>query len=109
MKADVPTTSSSQIGVPCGKQGCVIFYKGDQCMFCKPASEILEETLTQFGLSKHSVFEIDIGKDEDLAREAGIIGLPTIEICDEMIMGLPDEGSIRDAIVNAFMRDCFCE
>ena len=109
MKADGSSTSSSRTGVPCGKQGCVVFYKGEHCMFCKPASAVLKEALEQFGLSENTVFEINIGEDEYLAREAGIVGLPTIEICDEMIMGLPDEGSIRDALVSAVMHDCFCE
>ncbi|MHA1905878.1 MAG: thioredoxin domain-containing protein [Candidatus Thorarchaeota archaeon] len=109
MKADVSLTSSPKTGVSCGKQGCVVFYKGEHCMFCKPANEILKEALAQFGLSEQSVFEIDIGEDESVAREAGIVGIPTIKICNEVIMGLPDEGSIRDAIVSAVMRDCFCE
>jgi hypothetical protein len=109
MKTEAPTTSAPEIGVSCGKQGCVVFYKGEHCMFCKPASEMLKESLEQFGLTENSVCEIDIGEHEDLAREAGIVGLPTIEICNEVIMGLPDEGSIRDAIVNAVMRECFCE
>jgi len=109
MKADVPATPIPKMEVPCGKQGCVVFYKGEHCMFCQPASEILKESLLQFGLKESSVCEIDIGEHEDVAREAGIVGLPTIEICGEVIMGLPDEGSIRDAIVNAIMQDCFCE
>ncbi len=109
MKADAPATSTPLVGVPCGKQGCVVFYKGEHCMFCRPASAVLKEALEQFGLSENTVFEIDIGEDEDLAREAGIVGLPTIEICNEIIMGVPDEGSIRDALVNAVMQECFCE
>ena len=109
MKADVPATSTPQVGVACGKQGCVVFYKGENCMFCRPANEILNEALEQFGLTGNSVFKIDIGEDENSAREAGIVGLPTIEICNEIIMGIPEEGSVRDALVNAMMHDCFSE
>jgi len=78
-------------------------------MFCKPANEVLKEALLQFGLTEGSVFEVDVGEDDSLAREVGVVGLPTLKICEETLLGIPDEGSIRDALVTAMMRGCFCE
>lgn len=109
MRVDAITTPNTECKVACGKESCIIFYKGDHCMFCEPTNEVLKESLLQFGLSESSVFKIDVGEYENVARDAGVVGLPTIKICDEVLIGLPDEGSIRDALVNAMMRDCFCE
>ena len=35
--------------------------------------------------------------------------LPTIKICDARITGLPDEQTLKDAVLRAIMKDCFCE
>ncbi|MFW9907394.1 MAG: thioredoxin domain-containing protein [Candidatus Thorarchaeota archaeon] len=109
MRVDVPISATSEVKTPCGKQGCVVFYKGEHCLFCRPANEILKESLQQFGVPDNVICEIDVEEEEDIARERGIVGLPTIEICEETILGMPDEGSIRDALVRAIMQDCFCE
>lgn len=109
MRVDAIVTPNTQCKVACGRERCIIFYKGEHCMFCKPTDKVLKETLLQFGLTEASIFEIDVGEDDNLARDAGVVGLPTIKICEETLLGVPDEGSIRDALVTAMMRECFCE
>ncbi len=109
MRVDAIVTQNTDCKVACGRESCIIFYKGEHCMFCKPTNEVLKEALLQFGLTETSILEIDVGEDESLARDAGVVGLPTIKICNETLLGLPDEGSIRDAIVNAMMQECFSE
>ncbi|MFW9921449.1 MAG: hypothetical protein ACFFED_17755 [Candidatus Thorarchaeota archaeon] len=109
MKAKLPAECPSDLQVACGKRGCIIFYKGEHCIFCSPADEILRDVLKQFGVSEDMIHEVDFGIDDTSAADEGIVALPTIEICNECIVGLPREGSVRDAIVKAIMHDCFCE
>jgi hypothetical protein len=109
VKLDMIGVSANSCKAVCGKKGCVVFYRGDHCIFCQPAKEILYDALKEFGLADTAVYEIDIAEDEKGVQEAGIVGLPTIEICEESFMGLPEDGSLRDALIRALMKDCFCE
>ncbi len=109
MKAEVQADFTTECQVACGKKSCVVLYKGEHCLFCTPADKMLREELQQFRVPESAIREIDVGLDDSFADEVGIVALPTIEICDEFIVGLPQEGSIRDAIVRAAMKECFCE
>ncbi len=109
MRVEVPTEHSLDYQVACGRKGCVVFYKGDHCLFCLPADEILRDTLKQFGVSESIIHEVDISIDDNVAMHEGIVALPTIEICSECLVGIPQEGAIRDAVVKALMRECFCD
>ena len=109
MKAESPTVHSGKYQVACGKRRCVVFYKGSHCAFCAPANEILRDALRQFGISEEVIHEVDVGTNDEIARDEGIVALPTIEICSECLVGLPQEGSIRDAMVKALMQECFTD
>ncbi len=109
MRAESPTVHLNEYQVACGKKRCIVFYKGSHCLFCIPANEILKDVLIQFGVSDNAIHEIDIGQDDEIGREEGIVALPTIEICNECIVGLPEEGIVRDAMVKALMQECFSD
>ncbi len=109
MKSSALATTALNSKQGCDQSSCITFYRSDYCFFCDAAHEILSDTLTQFGMSKKSVMEIDVGQNEESVYEEEILGLPTIAICHEKILGLPDEGTIRDALMKALMRDCFHE
>jgi len=110
MKAEIKSMSDVQTTTPCGKCSCVIMYKAEQCVFCDPAAEILEKTLSSFGVPASAIVEVDVESDDDCGCGTDDISmLPTIKICDAMITGLPDEGMLNDAVIRAVMKDCFCE
>ena len=109
MRAESPIAHSNEYQVTCGRRSCIVFYKGNHCAFCVPAEEILKDALRQFGVSEAAIHEVDIGVNDEIAREEGIVALPTIEICNECLVGLPQEGSVRDAMVKALMQDCFTD
>ena len=110
MKAEVKSVSDVQTATPCGKCSCVIMYKTEQCVFCDPAAEILEEALSSFGVPASAIIEVDVESDDDCGCGTNDISmLPTIKICDSTITGLPDEGMLNDAVIRAVMKDCFCE
>jgi len=110
MKAEVETVSDVQNATPCGKCSCVIMYKTEQCVFCDPASEILEGALSDFGVPSSAIIEVDVESDDDCGCGTEDVSmLPTIKICDARITGLPDEQTLKDAVLRAIMKDCFCE
>ncbi|MFW9808522.1 MAG: hypothetical protein ACFFE6_03985 [Candidatus Thorarchaeota archaeon] len=110
MKAEAIPTSSTEMKTPCGRCGCIIFYKGELCIFCEAATEMLADALMGFGVSSSAICEIDVDSEEECGCGTDDIAmLPTIRICDMKLTGLPDEQSMNDAVMRAIMRDCFCE
>jgi hypothetical protein len=90
----------------CDKPGCIIFYKGEQCIFCDAAKEILNEALSLYGISWSTVHEVEI---DNMSAEftMDVVGVPSIRICSNLITGLPDEHLIGTAIIHAIMTGCF--
>lgn len=77
-------------------------------MFCDAAEEILIEALTNFGVSKTAIREVDVeAADNCGCRTDDVTMLPTIKVCDQHITGLPEEQSMQDAVMQAIMKDCF--
>jgi hypothetical protein len=94
----------------CGKSSCIVLYKGDGCVFCDAAWEILDSIVREFNISSKYVEKVDVGvMAETEARPFNKMGLPAIEICHEIIFGLPDVDMVRSAIVNAILKGCFSE
>lgn len=85
-------------------------YKGDLCIFCDAAIEMIQDALSNFGVSGSAVRAVDVESDD--ACDCGtddVLALPTIKICDVMLTGLPDEQIVNDAVIRAVMKECFCE
>lgn len=85
-------------------------YTSEFCVFCDAAEEILTEALTDFGVSKTAIREVDVD-DADACgcRTDDVTMLPTIKVCNQHLTGLPEEQSMKDAVMQAIMKDCFCE
>lgn len=110
MKAEIESASKVQTTTPCGKCSCVIVYKGEHCIFCDPATKILEAALSNFGVPSSAIIQVDTESGDDCGCGTEDVSmLPTIKICDTTITGLPDEQSLNDAVIRAIMKDCFCE
>ncbi|MGY5875991.1 MAG: hypothetical protein RTU30_09610 [Candidatus Thorarchaeota archaeon] len=108
--SEIKTTNSqddTQV-CECSEQCCVTFYSGESCYFCEPAKGMLRDLLSQFDVSFSCVNQIDIDKVDNITEMEHIFALPTIKICGQTLVGLPNEGTLRDAVVVALMNDCFC-
>ncbi|MFW9886980.1 MAG: hypothetical protein ACFFER_02285 [Candidatus Thorarchaeota archaeon] len=106
----IPTTKNS-MKTSCGRCGCIIVYTGKLCLFCDAAKEIIEEAITNYGVSDDVICQInvDAGEGEGCGCEDVVTSLPTIRICEVVLEGLPDEDQVTDAVLRALMMDCFCE
>lgn len=103
------TTTTHQTKTRCGRAGCIVLYKGENCIFCDAALEILNSIVSEFGLPESSVCALDAEEcwDDLSPGYVGPIGLPTIRICQEILIGLPDPDCARGAIMHAALRTCF--
>ena len=85
-------------------------YTSEFCVFCDAAAEILFEALTDFGVPRTAIREVDVETGDDCGCGTDdVTMLPTIKVCDKHITGLPEEQSMKDAVMQAIMKDCFCE
>ena len=109
MKSDSALLKHDCQETSCGKTGCIMLYTGEHCFFCGMAHEVLESAVEMYGLASTTIHEVDMDNDENREREPDVTGLPTIKICDEIIQGLPQEQEVKDAVMRALMKDCFCE
>ena len=110
MKSEAIPVSDTETKPPCGQCSCIIMYTSEFCVFCDAAEEILTEALTDFGVSKSAIREVDVETEEECGcRTDDVTMLPTIKVCDKQITGLPEEQSMKDAVMQAIMKDCFCE
>lgn len=111
MKAEVEHISEPRaVNTPCGKCSCIIMYKGDLCIFCDAAIEMIQDALSNYGVSSSAIRSVDV--ESDVACDCNtddVLALPTIKICDVMLTGLPDEQIVNDAVIRAIMKECFCE
>ena len=100
-------TSNIIDGGVCSEQSAFIqLYKGRNCIFCEAAKEILYETLDLFGLTRDVVREIDIDDSGEYST-SDVVVLPSIKICTEVFVGLPDKHNIGTAIARACVMGCY--
>ncbi len=110
MKAEAIPMSGTETKTECGQCSCIVLYTSKFCVFCDAAEEILGEALSNFGVPKTVIREVDVETEEECGcRTDDVTMLPTIKVCNEQLTGLPDEQSMRDAVMQAIMKDCFCE
>jgi glutaredoxin len=102
-----PLYDFGECKTPCGRAGCITLYTGDGCFFCDMAWEILKEVVSDFSLPYDAIALVDTERVDPAI--AGPLGLPTIQICGEVIVGIPDIDQIRGALMHAVLRTCFNE
>ena len=93
----------------CGRCGCIIFYTGNDCIFCPDAAETLKSVAEELDTSETAYCVIDVDDARGLVVEAPMNHLPTIRICDRTITGIPDRDSIRDALLRLHSLSCYYE
>jgi hypothetical protein len=104
----IPQEQSCEQQQICGKSNCIVLYRGDGCVFCDAAWEILESVVSEFNIPHDFIEKIDVSiMNETESRSFNQMGLPAIEICNEIIFGLPDIDLVRSAVANAILKGCF--
>ena len=92
----------------CGREGCITLYKNKDCAFCDTAWQILASAAGDFGLSNNVISLVDVETSDDLGLGySGPLGLPTIRICEEYILGIPELDNVRTKIMHAALKNCF--
>ena len=92
----------------CGRCACIILYSSEQCVLCDAALEIMYSVLSDFGLSRSVIQEVNIARgDDDGCSLPAPVGLPAMRICEEFISGLPDMDEARGAVMHAVLKNCF--
>ncbi len=101
-------TEYSEVDTSCGRSGCIAIYTGDNCVFCDSALETLREALSDFGISSSVISEINVSNGSACTYDLpGVITLPTIRVCDQLISGLPDIDEARSQLMHALLKGCF--
>ena len=82
---------------------CVLFYTNSHCIFCPAARKILEERLEAHELPVDTIREVDC----DTEDVGDITALPTIQICGQTIIGLPEEDMLDQALWKLRVNPCY--
>ncbi len=97
--------SSRQSGCRHKLPTCILIYATSQCIFCPAAKEIVEGVLEVHGLPVDTIRKVDC--DTEDVRD--ITALPTIQICEQIIIGLPEEDTLDRALWKLRVNPCFYE
>jgi hypothetical protein len=78
-------------------------------MFCPVADEILQDVREPLEVEDSAICRIDIDDINGDSVESTVTTIPLMRICDTTITGLPDESSVRDAIIAMLVKSCYYE
>lgn len=78
-------------------------------MFCPVADEILQDVRGPLEVEDSAICRIDIDDINGDSLESTVSTIPLMRICDTTITGLPDESSVRDAIIAMLVKSCYYE
>ncbi len=91
----------------CGQKTCITFFKSNHCVFCDPAMEILTAVLDSLGVPQSMVESINVDDPGVEISEEDLPMLPYIKICKNELTGFISETSIRSAVMNLMMTNCY--
>lgn len=78
-------------------------------MFCPAADEILQDVREPLEVEDSAICRIDIDKINGASLDSPVPTIPFLRICDTAITGLPDESSVRDALIAMLVKSCYYE
>jgi PAS domain S-box-containing protein len=93
--------------LPCGRNTCITFYKSNHCVFCEPAMETLLSVLDELGVPHSIVESINIDDPSIEIDRNSLPMLPFIKICDIELTGFISDESIKSAVLNLAMKNCY--
>jgi len=93
--------------LPCGRYTCITFYKSNHCVFCDPAMETLLRVLDELNVPRTIIEEINVDDPSKGVDRNQLPMLPFIKICEEQLTGFISDESIRNAVLNLALRNCY--
>ena len=78
-------------------------------MFCPAADEILQVVSEPLEVEDSAICRIDIENMNEDTLDSPVTTIPLMRICDTTITGLPDESSVRDALIAMLVKSCYYE
>ena len=91
----------------CGRNTCITFYKSNHCVFCDPAMDTLLAVLNELGVPVSIVESINVDDPSANIDRSELPMLPYIKICNTELTGFISDESIRSAVLNLAMKDCY--
>ncbi len=95
------------MGLLCGEETCIRFYKSHHCFWCDPMYDQLLRMMDEMNVTS-SVLEL-INVDEPGAGipEGELPELPLIRLCDVELSGFVQEHTLRKELVNMLAKPCY--
>ncbi|TFG98423.1 PAS domain S-box protein [Candidatus Thorarchaeota archaeon] len=93
--------------LPCGRNTCITFYKSNHCVFCDPAMETLLSVLKELGVPPSIIETINVDNPTAEVKHSELPMLPFIKICETKLTGFISDESIRSAVLNLAMKNCY--
>jgi len=93
--------------LPCGRNTCITFYLSNHCVFCGPAMDTLLAVLSELGVPPSIIESINVDDPSVDVDRSDLPMLPYIKICDVDLTGFISDESIRSAVLNLAMKNCY--
>ncbi|TFG34667.1 PAS domain S-box protein [Candidatus Thorarchaeota archaeon] len=93
--------------LPCGRTTCITFYKSNHCVFCDPAFNTMISVLDELNVPRSIVEVINVDDPNAVVDKTDLPMVPLIKICDHELTGFISEESIRSAVLNLAMKNCY--
>lgn len=85
------------VGVPWGNQPTLLFFRSDHCIYCEELAPVVNRVRYDHLGALHVVYvDVEDAESEDLIREYGVFGTPTIILLDR-------EGEVVNVLRGAFV------
>ncbi|MHA1771216.1 MAG: hypothetical protein ACTSYL_06280 [Candidatus Thorarchaeota archaeon] len=91
----------------CGMCSCIAVYYTKTCAFCDSAYDMVVDMLQKYGVPETAISKIDVEQGCSCGCANLVQGVPTIRICNESLVGIPDEDLLHDAVLRILMNECF--
>jgi hypothetical protein len=78
-------------------------------MFCPAADDVLQCVRAPLEVEDSAICRIDVEKMNGDAQDAPVTSIPMMRICETTITGIPDESSVRDALISMLVKSCYYE
>lgn len=68
---------------------------------------MVAEMFRKYGVPEAVISKIDVEQGCSCGCANHVQGAPTIRICNETLVGIPDEDLLHDAVLRILMKECF--
>jgi PAS domain S-box-containing protein len=98
---------SDALGLPCGEETCIKFYKSLHCFWCNPMYDQLMRMMEEMNIARSIVESINVDEPGAEILEGELPELPLIRLCDVELSGFIQEHTLRTELVNMLAKPCY--